>query len=48
MPFMDETMLDLFGEEAVSDDLQAALAPVIESRALIERVDKSHSLGCCQ
>ena len=48
MPFMDGDMLDLFGEEAVGEDLDTTLVPLGESRALIQRVEQSHILGCCQ
>jgi hypothetical protein len=49
MPYMDDDMLDLFGEDAVGGELSNDLIqPLMESQALIERVDQAHHSGRCQ
>ena len=46
MPFMDDPMLDLFGEENVGDDLVSAIPREAESPALILHVDQQHNSAC--
>lgn len=48
MPFMDESMIDLFGEDAVQDNIVNALVAAAESGALIDRIDLAHASGCRQ
>lgn len=48
MPFMDDAMLDLFGEDAVGDGLGALQPHEPESRSVIRRLDQLHRCGCCQ
>jgi len=48
MPYMDDSMLDLFGEDTVAEDINAAIGNEPQSVALIERIDQIHLSGCCQ
>ncbi|GAB7338934.1 hypothetical protein MBLNU457_5612t1 [Dothideomycetes sp. NU457] len=48
MPFMDESMIDLFGEDAVQDNIVNALVAAPETGALIDRIDLAHASGCSQ
>lgn len=45
---MDESMIDLFGEDAVQDNIVNALVAAPEAAALIDRIDLAHTSGCCQ
>jgi len=48
MPFMDDSMIDLFGEDAVQENIVNALVAAPEFGALIDRIDLAHASGCCQ
>jgi len=48
MPFMDESMIDLFGEDTVQENIVNALTAEPETWSLIDRIDQAHTSGCCQ
>ncbi|KAG8625733.1 hypothetical protein KVT40_006134 [Elsinoe batatas] len=48
MPYMDDAMLDLFGEDAVNDGLAALQVQDPESAAVLQRLDQLQTSGCCQ
>jgi len=41
-------MIDLFGEDAVQENIVNALNAEPEPWSLINRIDQAHTSGCCQ
>ncbi|PNS19940.1 peptidyl-tRNA hydrolase [Sphaceloma murrayae] len=48
MPFMDDAMLDLFGEDAVGEGLATLHTQEPESASTLLRLDQQRRSGCCQ